>query len=136
MPTLTRWFIKSAMLYLMAALLLSIALQPPLRNELPFLAVTWPTYLHLLVLGWLTQLIFGVALWLFPKHPRQGPRGDERLGWASFYLLNVGLVLRAVAEPAHAIGHQVGGLLILAAVVQLLAGWAFVLNIWPRVRAR
>lgn len=53
-PTLTTWFIKSAMLYLMAALILSMAMQPPLRNQIPFLAVVWPTYLHLLVLGWLT----------------------------------------------------------------------------------
>ena len=136
LPTLTRWFIKSAMLYLLAALLLSIGLQPPFRGELPFLAAVWPTYLHLLVLGWLTQLIFGVALWLFPKYSPSRPRGDERLGWASFLLLNVGLVLRAVAEPSHALGYRVGALLIVAAVAQLLAGWAFVLNIWPRVRER
>jgi hypothetical protein len=124
------------MLYLLAALVLSIGLQPPLRNELPFLAAVWPTYLHLLVLGWLTQLIFGVALWLFPKHSPGRPRGDERLGWASFFLLNAGLVLRALAEPSHALGHRVGGLLVMAAVAQLLAGWAFVLNTWPRVRER
>ena len=136
MPALTRWFIKSALLYLLAALLLSIALQPPLRDRLPFLAAVWPTYLHLLVLGWLTQLIFGVALWLFPKHSAARPRGDERLGWASFFLLNAGLVLRAIAEPSHALGHRVGALLVVAAVAQLLAGWAFVLNTWPRVRER
>jgi heme/copper-type cytochrome/quinol oxidase subunit 1 len=136
LPTLTRWFIKSAMLYLIAALILSIGLQPPLRKELPFLAAAWPTYLHLLVLGWLTQLIFGVALWLFPKHSRAHPRGDERLGWASFLLLNVGLVLRAIAEPSHALGYRVGALLIVAAAAQLLAGLAFVLNTWPRVRER
>ena len=136
MPALTRWFIKSAMLYLLAALLLSIALQPPLRDRLPLVAAVWPIYLHLLVLGWLTQLIFGVALWLFPKHSAARPRGDERLGWASFFLLNAGLVLRAIAEPAHALGHRVGALLVVAAVAQLLAGWAFVLNTWPRVRER
>ena len=25
------------------------------------------TYLHLLVVGWITQIIFGVAFWLFPR---------------------------------------------------------------------
>jgi hypothetical protein len=124
------------MLYLVAALLLSVAIQPPIRDELPFLAAVWPTYLHLLVVGWLTQLIFGVALWLFPKHPGGPPRGDERLGWASFYMLNIGLVLRGVGEPSHILGHRVGALLIVAAVAQLFAGWAFVLNTWPRVRER
>ena len=136
MPTLTRWFIKSAMLYLVAALLLSIAMQPPLRSRLPFLVVVWPTYLHLLVLGWLTQLIFGVAFWLFPKHSQARPRGSDVLGWTSFFLLNLGLILRAIAEPWQALGRQMGVLLMLAAAAQLAGGWAFVLNTWPRVRER
>ena len=136
MPTLTRWFIKSAMLYLVAALVLSIAMQPPLRNQVPFLIVVWPTYLHLLVLGWLTQLIFGVAFWLFPKHSPAHPRGSDLLGWTSFFLLNLGLLLRAIAEPWHALGGAGGAMLMVAAVAQLLAGGAFVVNTWPRVRER
>ena len=136
MPTLTRWFIKSAMLYLLAALILSIAMQSPLRSHLPFLLVVWPTYLHLLVLGWLTQLIFGIAIWLFPKYSPTHPRGSNVLGWTSFFLLNLGLILRTITEPWHALGHQRGTLLIIAAAAQLLAGWAFVINTWPRVRER
>lgn len=124
------------MLYLVAALLLSIAMHSPLRNHSPFLGVVWPTYLHLLVLGWLTQLIFGVAFWLFPKHSTAHPRGSDLLGWASFWLLNLGLILRAVAEPWEALGGETGALLIVAAAAQLGAGWAFVLNTWPRVRER
>ena len=136
MPTLTRWFVKAAMLYLVAALLLSIAMQSPLRARSAFLGVVWPTYLHLLVLGWLTQIIFGVAFWLFPKHSAAHPRGSDLLGWTSFWLLNLGLILRAVAEPREALGGETGALLILAAAAQLAAGWAFVLNTWPRVRER
>jgi hypothetical protein len=84
-PTLTRWFIKSAMLYLVAALILSIAMQSSLHGEVPFLLLVWPTYLHLLVVGWLTQLIFGVAFWLFPKHSAAHPRGSDLLGSTSPY---------------------------------------------------
>ena len=136
MPILTRWFIKAAILYLVAALSLAVAMQPPLRSLLPVLEVIWPTYLHLLVLGWLTQLIFGVALWLFPKHSSTRPRGSDRLGWITFFLLNGGLILRAVAEPWQALGQSTGGLLVVAAGAQLAAGWAFVANIWPRIRER
>jgi hypothetical protein len=134
-PTLTRWFIKSAILYLVAALALSIAMQLPLVDR-PFLRVVWPTYLHLLVVGWLTQLIFGVAFWLFPKHPSASPRGSERLGSASFLLLNVGLLLRVLGEPRAMLGGDAAGLLVGSAVAQLLAGLAFVANTWPRVRER
>jgi hypothetical protein len=90
----------------------------------------------LLVVGWLTQLIFGVAFWLFPKHPSAPPRGSDRLGWICFALLNLGLLLRAVAEPLQGLGRPSARLLVASAVAQLLAGWAFVINTWPRVRER
>jgi hypothetical protein len=34
------------------------------------------------------------------------------------------------------LGGDAAGLLVASAVVQLLAGWAFVANTWPRVRER
>jgi hypothetical protein len=135
-PTLTRLFIKSAMLYLVAALILSTAMQSPLRGKVPFLLVVWPTYLHLLVVGWLTQLIFGVAFWLFPKHPAAHHRGSDPLGWTTFFLLNLGLILRAIVEPWPTLGSPRGALLILGAAAQLVAGWLFIINTWPRVRER
>ena len=133
---MTRWFIKSAMLYLIAALVVSVLMQSDLSLRVPLLRVLWPTYLHLLVVGWLTQLIFGVAFWMFPKHPSAPPRGSDRLGWTCFVLLNIGLAIRLVAEPLQALGHPCVPLLVASAVTQLLAGWAFVANTWPRVRER
>jgi len=135
-PTLTRWFIKSAMLSLLAAFLLAVAMHSSLADRMPWLRVVWPTYLHLLVVGWLTQLIFGVAFWLFPKHPGASVRGSERLGWTSFVLLNLGLLLRLWSEPRALLGGDAAGLLVISAVAQLLGGWAFVANTWPRIRAR
>ena len=135
-PTLTRWFIKSAMLYLLTALFLSVAVQSPLADRISALRVIWPTYLHMLVVGWLTQLIFGVAFWLFPKHPTVSVCGSHRLGWASLVLLNVGLLLRLWGEPKSLLGDDPGDLLVMSAVTQLLGGWAFVVNTWPRIRAR
>ena len=136
MPALTRWFIKAGMLYLVAALVLSPLMHSGLSARVPLLSVMWPTYLHVLVVGWLTQLIFGVAFWLFPKHPSAAPRGSDRLGWTCFALLNLGLLLRVVAEPLQGLGRPTTPLLVASAVAQLLAGWAFVANTWPRVRER
>jgi hypothetical protein len=96
----------------------------------------WPTYLHLLVFGWLTQLIFGVALWLFPRDSGSPVRGGSSLGWVCYWLLNIGLLLRAVGEPARMIGYRIGWVLAVAAVLQAAAGWIFVLMIWPRVKER
>lgn len=136
MPTLTRWLVKAALLWLIAALGLGVAMQLPAAARIPLLRVAWPTYLHLLVVGWLTQLIVGVALWLFPRYSAERPRGSERLGWTTFLLLNLGLLFRVLGEPSRALGGDAGTLLLLSAVLQLAAVLAFVVNIWPRVRER
>lgn len=136
MPPLTRWFIKAALVYFVAALALGILLQAGPLREVPVLRVAWPTYVHILVVGWLTQLIFGVAYWLFPRDTADRPRGSDRLGWASFVLLNAGLLLRVIGEPMAALGHRAGTVLVASAMAQFLAGMAFVANTWPRVKER
>lgn len=93
MPLLTRTFIKTAMICLALALALGVLLALGFKNGL------FPVYIHLLVFSWLTQLIFGVALWMFPKYSNEKPRGYEALDWWTYALLNSGLFLRAIAEP-------------------------------------
>lgn len=132
MPLLTRTFIKTAMLCLALALVLGIALALGVTNGL------FPVYIHLLVFGWLTQLIFGVVFWMFPKFSAEKPRGSETLGWWTYVLLNLGLLLRAITEPIHANQPNVlsGWMLVLSAVLQFQAGLLFVVNSWGRVRER
>lgn len=88
MPLLARTFIKTALMYLALALALGIALAQGITNAL------FPVYIHLLVFGWLTQLIFGVVYWMFPKYSAQLPRGYEWLGWITYGTLNIGLFTR------------------------------------------
>ncbi len=71
-----------------------------------------------------------------PQIFRRAAWGSERLGWAALVLLNAGLLLRAVAEPWHAVTGHGGTALVVSAVFQMLAGLAFVANTWPRIRER
>lgn len=137
MPKLARWYIKSALVYLvagavMAALALSQALPLP-----PGLLALRPLAWHLLTVGWATQLIFGVAFWMFPHLTKQAPRGDERAAWAAFWTLNAGLLLRAVGEPIGALRPGLLPPIVLqaAAVLQVAAVWLFVVVTWPRIKA-
>jgi hypothetical protein len=125
MPPITRWFVKLALVYFVAALTGSVwqAAGGPLWLT--------PVTIHLLVVGWVTGMIFGVAYWMFPKFSAEQPRGANALAVASFVLLNLGLLLRVVGEPL-----QVGGLLVASAVLQWLGAAAFVANTWPRVKGR
>ena len=137
MPPLTRWFIKAGFLYLLAALLLGIATQLP-ATLTPALGAIWPVYLHLLVVGWLTQFIFGVAWWLFPRATASPPRGSDGIGWAAFGLLNLGLLVRVVTEPAATLNPTtpLRPLLVVSAALQFAAGVLFVVNTWPRVKGK
>jgi hypothetical protein len=139
MPTLTRWFIKSALLYLVAALLLGVLLVfRPLLNLLPVIGLLSPAYFHLFMVGWVTQMIFGVIYWMFPIITRARPRGNEQLGWATYVMLNAGLLLRVIGEPLAVVraGSGVGWLLVISATLQWLAAVLFVVNAWPRVKER
>ncbi len=98
----------------------------------------FPVYIHLLVFGWLTQLIFGVVYWMFPKYSNQLPRGREALSWITYGTLNIGLILRAIAEPLQTLhgSNLFGTLLVLSAILQWLAGVAFIANTWQRVKEK
>lgn len=132
MPLLTRTFIKTALVYFMLALVLGILLALHVSNS------WFPVYIHLLVFGWLTQLIFGVVYWMFPKYSNQLPRGREVLGWVTYGTLNIGLILRAIAEPLQAsqANNLFGALLVLSAIMQWLSGVTFVANTWQRVKEK
>lgn len=134
MPALTRWFIKTALVYFILALAAGIFSSV---SDLPGI---FPVYIHLLVEGWITLLIIGVVFWMFPKFSPHQPRGSEKLGWASFILLNAGLVLCVVSEPLNALGKAPETLwsilLIISAALQWLGGMAFVINTWGRVKVK
>ena len=139
MPTLSRWFIKSALVYFVIALLVGVVLLSRRVIDMPTVVSSLaPVYFHLLMVGWVTQLIIGVVYWMFPKASRERPRGSEILGWATYGFLNVGLLLRVVGEPllASRPATNVGWVLAISAVLQLLGGWSFVMNTWTRVKER
>ncbi len=137
MPRLARLYLKSAFAYLLLAFTVDgLALLPGLRAH-PVWAVVRPAWWHLFLVGWVTQMIFGAAYWMFPI-VGHGPtkRGDERPVWAAWGLLNGGLLLRTVSEPWQALhpGGLAAASLMAAAWLQWAAGVAFVVHIWPRIR--
>lgn len=139
MPLLARFYIKTGLGYFVAALAIALLLaaQPILQLPSGIHSLS-PVYMHLLTIGWITQLIFGIAYWMFPKFSKEAPRGRLWLGWAVYLLLNSGLLLRAIAEPLTMLlaDSGMGGLLVVSAILQLAAGWGFVINTWSRVKER
>jgi hypothetical protein len=138
MPPLTRWFVKTAFVYLVLALIAGLLLAVQSIFNLTMPGGLFPVYIHLFVFGWLTQLIFGVVFWMFPKYSTEKPRRSETLGWWIYGLLNTGLLLRALAEPIDASRPNAfsGWILVLSALIQFVAGLLFVVNSWGRVKEK
>jgi hypothetical protein len=138
-PPLSRWYIKAALIYFVVALLAGVLRAAEPLVALPrVIAAIGPAQVHLLVVGWITQMIFGVAYWMFPKYAPERPRGNDVVAVATFVLLNAGLLLRVAVEPRHTLDPTptLGGLLVLSAAAQWLAGVGFVANTWSRIKVK
>ena len=138
MPLLTRYFLKTASLYCGASFCLGgyLLIAVGLQWSVPL--VLQPVYWHMLLVGWLMQLIFGVAYWMFPPFAKGQPHRYPALGWFTYVALNLGLLLRVVVEPWHGMRPHpaLGWLLVCSAVLQVAAGWTFLITIWARIRGR
>jgi len=137
MPALTRWYIKTSLVYLVLAFLLGLLLAAQNIWALPFSGL-FPVYFHLLAEGWITFLIIGVVYWMFPKHSREKPRGSATLGWLSYVCLQTGLLLRVIGEPLNTLQPAMiwAWVLVASAALQWLGGMAFVVNTWSRVKEK
>lgn len=139
MPPLTRALVRAALCWLAGAFVLLglVAAGPALRALGPVGALA-PAATHALVAGFTAQMIFGVALWMFPRPRPEDGAARRALGWAMFACLNAGLLMRMVAEPLMLfVGTPAWGrVLVLSALLQWLAAVAFVVLAWRRVRGR
>ena len=133
MPRLSQWYIRAAFTYLIlgfsfGALMLTnkgVPLHPALWRLLP-------VHIEFLLIGWVLQLVLGIAYWMLPRFWHGPPRGSETGARIAFVLLNLGLwfVVLGVVLTVPATVLFLGRLLELAAVA------AFAIHIWPRVVPR
>lgn len=132
MPRLSVWAVRSALLYLLTGFSLG-ALLLANKGE-PFGAWVWsllPLHVECLLVGWTGQLILGVGFWILPRFPG-GSRGNERLAWLAWGLLNAGTLLAGGAGMAAA--GLAAPILALGRGMEVLAAVAFALHAWGRVR--
>lgn len=132
MPTVVRFFVKTSLLFLVLGMTLGMV------QSLGAVASAFPVYWHVLTVGWLTQLIFGVAIWMLPKFSARHPRGYGWLNWLTYLALNGGLLLRVLFEPLYGGAYLPGrgAALAIAAALQWLAMVVFGVQAWLRVKGR
>lgn len=133
MPPISRVCLRLALVWFLVGLATGSWLLAALALDLATPRVWVTQHAHFLLVGFVVNLILGVAYWMFPRPHGRVPRVAAQV--ASVAALNIGLGLRVVAEPWLAFAPQPlarAGLL-LSAVLQLAAGILFVVALWPRI---
>jgi hypothetical protein len=132
MPRASVWMIRAALLYLLAGFTLGAMLLVGKGVPLGPLSARWlPLHLECLLVGWVVQLVMGVAYWIFPRFGLgRAARGREGLAWLALLLLNAGVFLVC----AGVLGGSSAGI-VAGRVAELGAAAAMVLNVWARTRA-
>ncbi|MFI5234657.1 MAG: hypothetical protein ACHQXA_03010 [Gemmatimonadales bacterium] len=124
MPSLSLWFIRTALLELLTGVTLGAAMLAARGGSwAPRLAGLLPLHVELLVLGWLANLVIGVAYWMLPKYPTGRERGAGAPVVAAWVALNGGLLLVGL-DLFPVAGRS----------AELLAVLLFATNAWPRVK--
>ncbi len=135
MPFYTRLFVKTSLVYAVLAaglwLLTDIASLARWSGFSPYQAG-----LHAFLVGWVLQLIIGIAYWMFPKYTRARPRGYDGLMALAYGTLNLGLLLRIALEPWTPLVIQpwVRTAFVVSGVLQWVGLLAFVVNMSLRMK--
>jgi heme/copper-type cytochrome/quinol oxidase subunit 1 len=136
MTPVVRLYVKTSFVFLLLGLALGgyITVQVNLAGR----GVPWPlitAHVHLVLVGFMLMLVFGVATWMFPRPARDDGRYRPELAQAVYWLLTASTIVRTLGELAAAATWTRGS--VLAAVGglgQLGAALVFVINMWTRVR--
>ena len=138
MPTLSRYFLRGGLLCLALGMVPGgIILLQKGTGWLPFAWILLPAHTYLVLIGGISQCTLGVCYWILPRVGGRTTRGNTTLAWLSYALLNAALGLVVFHLPIQAFyGATAANLAFAGAgILQSLAALAFVLHIWPRIRA-
>lgn len=134
MPLISRTFIKAGMVFFALSLIAGLLMEIDAAAFPGLMPLFW----HMLMVGWITQIIFGVSIWMFPGRNREEGFAAQKWGWLTFIFLNLGLLLRLISEPA-AVGSPAEIwkiLLTMSALLQLAAGISYLVEMWPRIQSK
>ncbi len=130
-PRVSVWLIRTACVHLLSGAALG-------AMYLSLKAVGWPVFaashrpVHVeqMLMGWLVQLVIGVAYWILPRPAGQDPGGRGGVIWAVYGLLNGGLLVAALGgDPALP-----AWLVPVGRVAETAAVALFALHAWNRQR--
>jgi len=134
---LVRLYLRTAFLFLAVGLLGGLWIEFQLTTGGTITHGMIVAHVHLLLVGFLLEMILGTALWLFPRSGRGQPIGSHpKLAGAAYVLLTAGTAVRAAVEFFDvALAAPGWGYVRLAAAACQAAGIVLgIVALWERVR--
>jgi cbb3-type cytochrome oxidase subunit 1 len=135
--TLVRRFIKTGIAFLIAGMLLGsyLLVRRELFGVFPNPQLT-SAHVHAVAVGFVMFIILGVALWLFPRAPKDDTRYSPQRIEAVYWILTISTALRFVAEAARGWSQsRVLTWLVIFGGLGQMAGLIFYFwTMWTRIR--
>lgn len=125
MPRVSAWFVRASLCHLVAGFAIGALM---LASKGMSIAMgVWAlraVHIEMLLVGWVIQLVMGVAVWIFPRMGlRRAPRRSAITAWLAFALLNGGVLLVSLGPALFAAGR----------LLEVAAAASFVAHLWGRV---
>jgi cbb3-type cytochrome oxidase subunit 1 len=130
MDWFVRSFLKASLVWFSLAILIAVAMA-----IFPMLTVYRVAHMHIALLGFVTQMIYGVALHVVPRFFGQ-PLVYRRAAEAQFWFAQVGLALLAAGFAMRVRGLPgASGAIAVGGVLSALGAACFVVNLWVTIDA-
>lgn len=124
MSKLTVMFIKASLIYLTLGAILGVYMTIPGANYGMFR----PSHAHLMVLGFCSMMIFGVAYHILPRFSGRQLFSEKMADW-NFYLANAGIIGMVIGF-AHITAPAMGIVLLLGSLSEAAACFLFAFNMF------
>ena len=130
MDWFVRSFLKGSLVWFSLAILLAVAMA-----IVPTLAMYRTAHLHIALLGFVTQMIYGVALHVIPRFFGQ-PLVHRRMAEVQFWTAQIGLTGLAAGFALRIHGAMgASALVATGGLLSAIGAACFVINIWRTIDA-
>lgn len=132
-----RWFIKTAIVFLIVGLLTGLfmmAFRYLFKYGYPYTLITAHT--HIILIGFVMMMIMGVAIWFFPRPEKDDKKYNPDLIRVVYGIMTISTTLRFMSEIINGYSNDpvIGIIIFIASAGQVLSFILFFYSIWGRIR--
>ncbi|MEO0145021.1 MAG: hypothetical protein ABIL49_07050 [candidate division WOR-3 bacterium] len=135
-----RLMLKTSLIYLVIGIIIGFLMFLSYQiKELSWIYSLRVVHTHLILVGFVIQMIMGVALWMFPQKPTKQTDIEKRFtsekeGLILYFIFNIGIILRSLFEPFSKFNLFAFYIALFGIILQIIGIFYFLMLIYPRIR--